>query len=688
MEKQANWIIKQLKDKKKTGDLEMLRTLWNVCMALVAKDAVDFAAQKKQRDIWAAYLQDQNSAVATTDVSVPDFEDVIQVLMDEYPTLQEAANVVAFANIQTNSPMFMVNLVLMDYRTARGGAERKDRPQLGGEWYARPFVAELPTALGSLIAGIPEEKTPITAGAEVPVQIDLDEKYIMPARLTVTIPKKLPVEAEDGGTFLFDPPEGQNLAVVYRDIGSFGFNEPSFTQWENVVGSPTDTDGTRLSPGSRVFCTQYIDGIVALVKSLDSDAADVKAYADYGSPALEHLVFLAELADKKGKDLAFQDVLQTYAAAEALVTELCKQTEGYRLQMFASNLLEKTKIRHTKLAALFKLKIGEKVPEAMAAEVAIDAGDGTFTETMYFERLGVIESTLWEFAMLAAAFLPWPVAMATLRKVAPKWIPVMSVEDETVSKYTSDSVVINKHPVPRFFFPTGEASALGVHAFLMKSGFKPRAVPIGRDQLHEYTPYFEFYQNTGNFLSTENEDAVGAGSTDSLQLWLNLSDSLHWKLQGKSLQDCGAIIASEIKKVMETEYHIEQATSLVIDYTKICSNIPSSLLYGVLAEMAEALLKAENIPHVWFLRSTLKYNTGTLDRYQSGEVLFFGDRSQLQLADMARAAYESFPSESTKNPASKWSLKGNYIPLMHRTRLLSDAIVAAKWEAYVEAVRT
>ena len=685
MEKQANWIIKQLKDKKKTGDLEMLRTLWNVCMALVAKDAVDFAAQKEQRDTWAAYLQDQNTKV--TDVSVPDAEDVTQVLMDEYPTLPEAANVVAFANIQTKSPMFMVNLVLMDYRTARGGAERKDRPELKGELYARPFESNLPIALESLIAGIKEVKTSRAEGEVVSLQIDPSEKYILPERVTVTIPKKLPVAEVDQQNFLIDPPRGENQAVIYRDIGSFGFNEPSFTRWENSDGSPTDTDGTRLSPGSRVLCMAYIDGIVGLVKSLEDDQEDVEAYRNYGSPALEHLVALAELARKKGKDLAFRDVMKTCDAAHALVAQLCEQTKEHQIQRFALNLLDKIRIRHTKLETLFKLKIGEKVPEAMAAEVAIDAGDGTFTETMYFERLGVIESTLWEFAMLAAAFLPWPVAMATLRKVAPKWIPVMNAEDETESKFTSDTVVIIKDPVPRFFFPTGQAAAMKLYEFLLKQGYHPREIPVGRQTLHEYTPYFEFYQYNEFLLNTKNENSVGDDFTDPLQLWLNLSDSLHWRLQGNSLEACGAMIASNIKEVMEKEYKIKQATSLVLDYTKICSNIPSSLLYGILAEIAEKLLEDENIPHVWFLRSTLKYNTGTLDRYQSGEVLFFDEHSGLELEGLKQMAYDSFHSAEEPDWA-KWSLKGNYIPLMHRTRLLSDAIVAAKWEAYVEAVRT
>jgi hypothetical protein len=469
---------------------------------------------------------------------------------------------------------------------------------------------------------------------------------------------------------------------VYREIGSFGFNEPSFTCWPDEPGT-TDTAGTRLSPGSRVFCVPYIEGIVTLVEEL-KDVEEVATYKNYGSPYLEHLRTMQVLAEAKGRDLEIKDVQTTLGVAVALVERLRAVSNDTHLESFAVHLLSKIEIRRNKIALLEKMEFGTKITgEKPVEEVVIHAGDGTLTPALFFERLGVFESTLWEYAMLVASYLSWADVMQTLRDVIPNWVPVMNPDDPTNGRFAGDIVEIGLTRPQRVFFPSGYRAAEVLYEFLLKNKFKPLKVPIGREKLNEYKPYFEFYQNTGFMLHTENENTVGAQSQEQLQIWLNLSDSLHWRMSGKPLGECAIMIAEDILKILQEPLEVKRPTALVLDYTKICSNIPSSALYVLMSEIALQLLKSELIPHIWFLRSNLKYNTGCLDRYQCGEVLLFNGGGPIDPAALVADAAESFEASEDKDPLkAKWSLKGYYLPLMHRTRLLADAITAAKWEAY------
>ncbi|MFT3770615.1 MAG: Ulp1 family isopeptidase [Minicystis sp.] len=408
----------------------------------------------------------------------------------------------------------------------------------------------------------------------------------------------------------------------------------------------------------------------------------------------------------RGRELALAWIQQMVNVARAVVEEAAECRYAPRVQAllepFFDFVQSRIDTREVKLRMLHKGTV---------------MGDADL-----FEYLWVFESSLWELCMVGASCLSLRDLQGTLSNVFPRWAPTTTTSEtelgETVWLGSSDALA-------RYFFASGSSAAHGLFETLWALGYGPVTLKVDPEQLSTFTPYFEFYQQQGSLLHPK--DVVGkakqrkASRFPRAQMWLNLSDNLHAELLDANPKDIGLAIADmafryvealvdrkvklrkeieedkrQPKKKSEDEdddappdYERELAEvdigferlCLVIDFTKFSGDMPNDRLYPILGRIRLALLELSKLSKltqavdIVFLRSNLKYNTGSLDRYQSGEVLVAagGEIFGSQLYQAARGEFKG-----------DWCLRDEYIPLMKRTYVLADAIGFGRWEAYAQ----
>ncbi|MFE8603268.1 hypothetical protein [Archangium violaceum] len=676
-----------IEKKEKTGDLEQIRIL----------RAAHLSVSESAKNLLTSHqaIKDTSSRIAASlkkleeiDIELVDIGKIqstaqkLQGMQDLQKMLEDISKKLGVGHNQ-----FVVNLALFDFRTTGGGRARKSTTLLktgADTHYARPFSGSLPAPVSLLLKAIKQPRTPSQSTAQVVITPRKDLKYLPPTRFTASFPlllsgdknahKTLRAPRMPGST---SSPASPLSHVKFADLGSFGFAEPGYCTWEKNESS--ETAGTRLSLGAYVLDTDYLDALLSLMKSLSQ--TDKQNYLKYGGVGVEHVKVLRDLfMGSNGPTLAFNWLFQLVDAALAL----CQEAD-----------------RHNPLLRAFFLHIREKI-DARTMKLQELRRKGISKNDTAFDYLWVFESTLWEFLFLGATCLSMRKIVDTLKtqqRLKPfldTWEPSVGLSEGLLV----EPVKIGNSTFDRFYFPSGTAAADQLYEALWAKAIGPFAMGTNLKQLSTFTPYFEFYQGNGMLNPKELAEKVKTNkdrpkNCTATQIWLNLSDDLHSGFLNKpDATTVGDQIAKKVLAHLQTLLKSKPASIkdftvdyskvyLVIDYTKFASDIPNGYLYPILAQLRDTLKQAgtaQGIKEVIFLRSNLKYNTGSLDRYQSGELLMHNNQDTREFAtSLAERSRDSF-----KNDNDGWTLMNEYIPMMKKVYLLSDAIGFARWGAYTQ----
>lgn len=594
---------------------------------------------------------------------------------------------------------FIINLILFNYRTADGGRIRQATHNLRTgdlederEEYARPFESAPPRYVKALLscAADPADQKIIADAPPPTVRITplMDTVYVPPTRFTASFPLVL---APDHPQTLETPLlPGQTYAgepVRYRFLASFGFAEPAYCWWDK--NDRSEYPGTRLSLGAYSLNTGYLRHLRAMLGALQGDTRS--AYEKYGSVGRKHVNALLALFGSNphsgwntGTQLALGWAVQLLKIARALLDDAAK-VEPRKLRAFYSFVQGKLDAHETDLDFIWETR--------GAYPKITNERNRQFNSHNVFDRIWVIEARLWELAFLSATYLSPHDMQVALRRVFPEWTPSVGAPRETdQSNGVREAIELGRHGVlfDRILFPSGTAAADAVHEHLASLDFATHAVRVSRDDLSTFTPYFEFYQQVTSFLSPEEVARKNTPGKAGGQLWLNLSDGLHDDLLGRPGKDVGLTLARMtaefVRRVRERASTAPSRLFLVIDYTKFAADMPNDRLYPILAVMARWLRvlvsdEPDDMAGVVFLRSNLKYNTGSLDRYQLGEILVWkqdGELAKPLTSGLCQRAQASFGDPSTDD----WSLRGEYLPLAKKVYLLYDAVSHGRWRDY------
>ncbi|MDC0710640.1 hypothetical protein POL68_19345 [Stigmatella sp. ncwal1] len=681
---------KPIDEKKKTGDLEQLGIIWAAYQAVLEEsgDWTPEARKKFSRDYEGLLKSELASPDSLNDpfsraskynynpAWVSNLEQSVPFVMEVRAMLSKV-----FGKLGPGYRQFVVNLALFDFRTAGGGRARKStqvlRSGAGVYEYARPFAGPLPYAASAWLSVVPKSDA-IDAKPSDPEVIKLPFKvsgmYVPPTRFTATFPLTLArTPPTDDKKTLVNPhvtgkPFPVSAPIKYAYLGSFGFAEPGYSEWGEGDG---EYPGTRLSLGAYSLHPTYLAHLKFVMDAMDEGA--IEGYKKYGGVGEKHVGALKDRLGEKGLKLACDWVRELADIACALVTR-ARENSKPELAAFFQFIEEKIQGRVTKLLELEKVVAN---PEA-------------------FEYVWVFESTLWEFAFLGASCLSADEIREALGRLMSlkSWQP--SVGFSRGHEHDVRDMVLlgdTAFAFERIYFPSGTSAATVLHELLVERGFKPHPYKLDRSKLSTFTPYFEFYLEEDAFLNEKQVSSL-SGDLPKVQLWLNLSDGLHSEFMGLSAEDAGLKLATLMRECIEACVP-NQSVCLVIDYTKITGDMPNSKLYPLLAVMAGALkAHVEKLRRVILLRSNLKYNTGSLDRYQSGEILVpWKSGSQKPSSDLAARlsarAVEVFAGREVNDISQgvlpkDWELRGEYVPLMKKLYLLSDAITSGRWKKYAK----
>jgi hypothetical protein len=680
---------KPIDDKKKTGDLEQLGIIWAAYQA-VRKRGGDWTPEARK-----TFAHD-HEALLKSELEAPDalndpfsraskggynsagisrLEQSVPVVMEIRAMLSKV-----FRKLGPEYKQFVVNLALFDFRTAGGGRARKStqvlRSGAGVYEYARPFVGPLPYSASAWLSVVPKSNELDAGRSEViKLPFKVSGVYVPPTRFTATFPLTLAkTPTTDDKKTLVDPhvtgkPFPGEAPIKYAYLGSFGFAEPGYSEWGADDG---EYPGTRLSLGAYSLHPMYLSHLKFVMDAMDTSARE--GYTKYGGVGEKHVEQLqGRLGEGKGLKLACDWIRDLAEIARALVTS-ARENSKLELAAFFQFIQEKIDGRVTKLLELEKHIAN---PEA-------------------FEYVWVLESTLWEFAFLGASCLSAVDIRGVLGslKSLESWQPSVGFSSGHEHD-VRDMVRLGEtsFAFERIYFPSGTGAATVLHELLVARGFKPHPYKLDRSKLSTFTPYFEFYLGEDSFLNEKQVSSLG-GDLPKVQLWLNLSDGIHSEFMGLSAEQAGLHLATLLSQCIETCVP-DQSLCLVIDYTKITGDMPNSKLYPILAVMADSLkARVEKLRRVVLLRSNLKYNTGSLDRYQSGEILVpWKHSSQKTSSNLARLlserAVESFSGREVNEYSQgvlpkDWDMRGEYVPLMRKLYLLSDAITSGRWKKYAK----
>jgi hypothetical protein len=680
------WVPKaSIEEKKKTGDVEQLRILWDAYTSVTRPErSLKGEEAIGERKVFSSsdHLEELSgeleslSGVMMSKTRETGLKKAGESLKKVRDMLKEIS-----VKLGTGCTQFVINLALFDFRTAAGGRARKSTSALrqgADEHYARPFENDLPLYVSVLLTAVQGARTPGSTSGSGIVLVPKDKPYIPPTRFTATFPLALK-GIKDGAQTLRAPSipdkDPGSSSIQYAFMGSFGFAEPGYCTWE--AGDRSEYPGTRLSLGAYSLNPAYLEDLLSLMGNMST--TERGASAQYGTVGQEHVqALLKKFAGGKGPELAIAWTLQLVDAARALVSEalLKSQVRAPLLRRFFKLMLHKIDVREEKLKEIQKR--------------------GALSKATLFEYIWVFEATLWELAFLGASLLtPGEMVVALQQQPCFKpWLPSVGLSEVSLV----ETVCLgHEQTFERIYFPSGTAAAEGVYEALWALGYGPLPLKVDPTKLSTFTPYFEFYQQKSSMLSPEEvggrlEKGKGSRRTDfeGTQVWLNLSDGLHSLFVEKRprLTEVGMELARLLSAYVgtlcqdrETEDKVSTKLGLkltklclVIDYTKFAGDMPNERLYPVLAQLRDALMLLHGVSEVLFLRSNLKYNTGSLDRYQSGEVLAEPKSAVGKVLSVA--------STNSFSGASEWMLHGEYIPLMKKMYLLSDAIGFAHWKAY------
>ncbi|QRN93681.1 hypothetical protein JRI60_31470 [Archangium violaceum] len=673
---------KSIDEKKKTGDAEQLQILWAVYESVV-KSPADPALRPSLEELSTDLTKfaDRTTMSARTSAMVGDYK----ALKNARKMLEQISSA-----LNGGYHQFLVNLACFNFRTAMGGRARKATSVLrkgSDDHYSRPFEDEVPLYVSFLLANVPNVSSTSSTQPET-LTLEPQGGYILPTRFTATFP--LSLRGSEGSPMIMRNPRVPNRGlsaptIKYAFMGSFGFSEPGYCTWDESPGVH-ESAGTRLSLGAYSLDPQYLTHVLSLVRGLNPEAKEL--YRQYGSVGERHLrALLGKFGGNAGPRLAIAWINQMADVASALIQRASyghTESQPSPLEEFFKKIQEKIDGRRKKLAQI-------------QANLVEKEGIGAASKTTLFEYLWVFESTLWEFAFLGASCLSMDTIARTLQGVFSDWTPTVGLSEDNLVETLS----VNGTRFQRLYFPSGTAAANTVYDALWALGFGPFTLKVDPKKLSTFTPYFEFYQNTTSILHP-TEVGIKARSRnpkcEAAQVWLNLSDGLHSELldERRARHDVAEVIAQMASQYVQELYNQKlhccvtdgqgltinyEKVCLVIDYTKFAGDMPNGRLYPILEKLRDLLLdlrkKEPEVVDVVFLRSNLKYNTGSLDRYQSGEILVGpGSHGQGLSKSLSNLAPDSFSSDS------EWSLRGDYIPLMKKMYLLSDAVGFGRWREY------
>lgn len=664
------WLEKTVDDKKKTGDTELVQ------MLSAAYESV-LLPRPSHPSLNLGRQVPSPTRTLTRSGSIPDIKE-LERWVKKLTTVLGA-----------RGRGFIVNLVLFDYRTAHGGRIRRATDQLRmgdyeAEEYTRPFESDLPVQVNRLLQAAPIPANPPAASSRsIRFAPLMDTPYVPPTRFTASFPVVL------GKDQILDTPKlpGQissgTAPVRYRFLASFGFAEPSYCFWD--MNARTEYPGTRLSLGAYSLNTAYLKHLGSMLGSMGRETRQV--YGNYGGVGTKHVRALLTLFGaqpqsgwNRGSQLAVGWVVQLLKLTRALVDGASRVAPS-ALGAFFQHVRRKIDVHETDLDFIWETR------GAYPAQDRRNQRNLHFDARNVFDRIWVIESRLWELAFLGATWLSLQDMTRVLKQQLRRWTPSVGGDEAGVNEGVAlgdDEILFE-----RVLFPSGTAAADHVHERLRERGYVPLPVRVDRRDLSTFTPYFEFYQQSTSFLSPEGiaERESSQKKRTGGQLWLNLSDGLHEDLLGCPGKEVGIRIArmtSEfLRSVLQRIRNAPSRFFVVIDYTKLAADLPNNRLYPILATVAEwlpALLDDPTaVSGVLLLRSNLKYNTGSLDRYQLGEVLVWKGNAVNVRDDLIGSAPSSFAANHLN---SDWTLRGEYLRLAKRVYLLYDAVSCGRWESY------
>ena len=693
---------KGVDEKGKTGDSEHLDMLTAAYQSMTTSQSLTSGNAKHGRKSYARELLHQAGELEDPELLAMQMN---EALNDSKPLggfhskvkpLQQNRKMFAemAKQLGPQGNQFLINLALYNFRTAEGGRVRKSTDLLrgGSDEYARPFESSLPYYVTYLMHDMAPhaKKVPRKRAAPSKLMPKVDRGYAPTTRFTASFPLKM--EHTQGNPAVLHNPRipgslrpQRDRQTKYRFLPSFGFAEPAYTTWD--ANDRTETAGTRLSLGAYSLNAEYLTDLKQLLTRMN--ATDAKNYQKYGGVSAGHVQFLLSRFKAKnysqwndGAALAIQWSYQLLGAAYRLVAKTKSEEvlnnprskHLFHLQGFFDYILGKIHQRANKLAFIKQSQGKSK----------------SLSQRDLFDHIWVIESSLWEFAFLGSTCLSLAEMTEVLEKQFPSWKASMDTSPKEGDEHPlQESVQVGKHnQVSRSYFPSGTAAADNLHKILLQAGYSTYPFRADKKALSTFTPYFEFYQNSTSFLSPESvKDEQLAGKRKGGQLWINLSDSLHTDLLNSAdLKESGLKIARQIlgfvKHTREKFNDLDAPIALVIDYTKFSGDMPNNHLYPILMQIQNWLSKAlgSQLHAILFLRSNLKFNTGVLDRYQSGEILAHQSNALHLDKPLETGAKESFKHK--KESQNIWNLHGEYVPMMKKTYLLSDAIATGRWDEY------
>ena len=659
---------KSIDDKKKTGDQEHFGMIWTAHLYIAAGNQLSFYAEGQAR---RSFSRKQVKSVYD---DVESTLGVISELLEEIDTA-----------LDPDFAQFAVNLALFDFRTAGGGRARKisnwlritstgNFDEIG---YLRPFDEGLPYAVASLLKTC--RSSPLSIRTASNKTRDLrcglcsytSRRYVAPTRFTATFPLILagnkiarqPTARENQLTYVdpqfTDENRDTRSVIKYAFMGSFGFAEPSYTTWD----AEDEYAGTRLSLGAYSLNPIYLGHLTKLARIA---ASKLKGYSGYGSVGLRHLEALTEVAKIYGHKLSFLWALDLARIAKALAKAAQNQAtikDQTGLVDFFAFVLGKINRRYTKLNQVLR---------------------GTLDELTSFEYIWVQESALWELAFLAASCLNLPEIFSALSRLTQRPQTSVSLNESILEKVRVHVGTVKSCVYRRLYGPSGTAAAFKLYETLGKQGFTLFGIESNIPTLNTFKPYFEFYQPGFLGVSEVGGFNKSISKPTGTQLWVNLSDDLHaYLLELACTHDkAGAAIGSFLARYVES-LKITGKVLLVIDFTKFGSDMPNTVLLPLLATLEDTIATFDWCAGVVFLRSTLKYNTGPLDRYQAGELLVRATGPGVQLIPaLANALGQYFANGAQFTSGKQWALNGHYISMMKKVYLLSEFITTRRWELY------
>lgn len=708
-QKLIQWLNKPIEEKSKTGDQEQIGLLWAAAAAFdryLKRDndalqtdtdvtlALDHDSMLQLRKVFAraasSSFTEKNSSIPQQVQIQSDFDNNLHTYWslwekDSYkPALANLLwlMVKKLNTTLVNQTAFVTNLVMLDYRTTHGSRLRKETNTLKKphnidevDEYFRPFECAFPAYNGFLLSAVSTFVPPTTNSDEdpcSPLDAAPDVGYVAPTRFTASFPKSYD---EVRKTFVRVGNKG--LDQSYAFLGSFGFSEPGYCCWE--AGDTSEYDGTRLSLGAYSLNPQFLAGLLGMLRGMDKKTAD--NYAKYGGVSMAHVQQLNALFSQKSNGYK---LTTDWVADMCLVSDKLVEAAGTAINQQGT----------TAFTAFIRDKIQKRLDKVDEVRKPVPVGltrtKLTDDSMLLFDKLWVLESTLWEYALIGASGLSLQNLKASLLDVDGGWQPSLFVSDsaDTVAdSWLQDKVLCNEMLMTRTLFPSGSAAAVTLNKVLKDSCNIPELkVKVDRNALSTFTPYFEFYQQDTSILNPKSSQV---SKSDVVQFWVNLSDDLHGKLLDIKQNAVAAQLAdwlvgyvTQVQTATDKELAFNKVV-LVIDFTKFSSDFPGQVVYPMLLELSQILTEGHDdlVQSVVLLRSNLKYNTGSIDRYQSGEVLVSGDSNSTLNQSLQQAASNSFTSD--EQDYAPWSMQNHYIPLMKRLYLLADFILYRRWQVYV-----